>query len=54
VALTDPLGGQWQWAYSETGLLMRRVDPAGQATAYAYERGQLRTITDARPSAPRL
>jgi YD repeat-containing protein len=37
VALTDPLGGQWQWAYSETGLLVRRADPAGQATALIHD-----------------
>jgi YD repeat-containing protein len=47
VALTDAVGGQWQWVYDEAGNLARRTDPGGRTRAYAYGKGRLEQVSDA-------
>jgi RHS repeat-associated protein len=43
---TDAVGGAWEWKYNEQGQLVERTDSLGRKTAYAYENGLLRMITD--------
>lgn len=39
-------GAMWHRAYDEHGKLVRTTDPAGAVTSYAYENGDLATVTD--------
>ncbi|MBO1883015.1 RHS repeat protein [Capnocytophaga sp. Marseille-Q4570] len=44
---TDPRGGKWEWNYDEVGNLTERKTPLGATTAFKYEEGLLRSLTDA-------
>ncbi len=44
---TDERGGQWYWQYDTQGNLVKRINPLGAITEYAYKDGLLDTIKDA-------
>jgi len=44
---TDPRGGKWEWNYDEVGNLTERKTPLGATTAFKYEEGLLRSLSDA-------
>ncbi len=46
VQLTDAVGGQWHWVHTPEGRLAQRTDPLGRTVRYAYQKGQLTTITN--------